>query len=107
MIGEPGGDARAGRAPRLRCAMLVGRAAPRRSWPAVARWTRRSFGEGAFRMTDVRPMDPGPAAIAQPAEREGHHPATFALGTFILLVVLCVFGAVIGVQLILQLGITP
>jgi uncharacterized oligopeptide transporter (OPT) family protein len=58
-------------------------------------------------MTDVRPMDAGPAAIAQPAEREGHHPSTFAPATFILLVVLCVFGAVIGVQLILQLGITP
>ena len=35
------------------------------------------------------------------------HPSTFAPATFVLLVILCLFGAVIGVQLILQLGITP
>jgi len=35
------------------------------------------------------------------------HPSTFAPATFVLLVILCIFGAIIGVQLILQLGITP
>ena len=35
------------------------------------------------------------------------HPATFAPATFILLLVLSAFGAIIGVQLILQLGVTP
>jgi uncharacterized oligopeptide transporter (OPT) family protein len=58
-------------------------------------------------MTDVRPIAAGSAAMPQPTERETRHPSTFAPGTLILLVVLCVFGAVIGVQLILQLGITP
>ena len=38
---------------------------------------------------------------------EGLHPATFAPATLILLVVLSAFGAIIGVQLILQLGVTP
>jgi uncharacterized oligopeptide transporter (OPT) family protein len=38
---------------------------------------------------------------------EIQHPSTFAPATLILLIVLCVFGAVIGVQLILQLGVTP
>src|SRR5690349_19679740 len=39
--------------------------------------------------------------------REGRHPATFAPATLILIVLLSVFGAVIGVQLIVQLGVTP
>jgi uncharacterized oligopeptide transporter (OPT) family protein len=46
------------------------------------------------------------AAAPSPA-REGRHPATFAPATLILIVVLSVFGAVIGVQLIVQLGVTP
>jgi uncharacterized oligopeptide transporter (OPT) family protein len=46
------------------------------------------------------------AAAPAPA-REGRHPATFAPATLILIVVLSVFGAVIGVQLIVQLGVTP
>ena len=58
-------------------------------------------------MTDVRPMEAGSAAMPQPLDRNTRHPSTFAPATFILLIVLCVFGAVIGVQLILQLGITP
>lgn len=58
-------------------------------------------------MTEFRPAAAGSATMPQPVEREGRHPSTFAPGTFILLVVLCVFGTVIGVQLILQLGITP
>jgi uncharacterized oligopeptide transporter (OPT) family protein len=58
-------------------------------------------------MTEVNPLPAGAAAIRQTAEREGQHPSTFAPATFILLVLLCIFGAVIGVQLILQLGITP
>ena len=58
-------------------------------------------------MTDVRPATARSAAMPQPIERETQHPSTFAPATFVLLVVLCVFGAVIGVQLILQLGITP
>jgi uncharacterized oligopeptide transporter (OPT) family protein len=52
-------------------------------------------------------MEAGSAAMPQPLERNTRHPSTFAPATFILLIVLCVFGAVIGVQLILQLGITP
>jgi uncharacterized oligopeptide transporter (OPT) family protein len=35
------------------------------------------------------------------------HPRTFAPGTFVFLVLLSLFGAVIGIQLILQLGVTP
>lgn len=58
-------------------------------------------------MTEVNPLTAGGAAMPQRVEREERHPSTFAPATFILLVVLCVFGAVIGVQLILQLGITP
>jgi uncharacterized oligopeptide transporter (OPT) family protein len=46
------------------------------------------------------------AAALAPA-REGRHPATFAPATLILIVVLSMFGAVIGVQLIVQLGVTP
>src|SRR6516165_2011111 len=40
------------------------------------------------------------------AEHEPH-PSTFSPATFALLVVLAVFGAIIGIQLILQLGVTP
>jgi len=42
-----------------------------------------------------------------PAGGTQQHPSTFAPATFVFLVILCLFGAVIGVQLILQLGITP
>src|SRR5207248_28260 len=38
---------------------------------------------------------------------ELQHPSTFAPATLIFLIILCIFGAVIGAQLILQLGITP
>ena len=53
-----------------------------------------------------------PAAIVEPAEVRqlnppGGHPATAAPATLILLIVLSVFGAIIGTQLILQLGVTP
>ena len=53
-----------------------------------------------------------PAAIVDPAEAEGfdtatRHPATAAPATLILLIVLSAFGAIIGTQLILQLGVTP
>src|ERR1041385_5655164 len=58
-------------------------------------------------MTEINPMTASAAATAQPGEREAHHPSTFVPATFVLLVILSVFGAVIGVQLILQLGITP
>ena len=58
-------------------------------------------------MAEVNPLTADAAAMRQSAEREANHPSTFAPATFVLLVVLCVFGAVIGVQLILQLGITP
>src|SRR5499433_525337 len=51
-------------------------------------------------MTDVR------------AESEDHapdqpHPSTFSPATFALLIVLAIFGAIIGIQLILQRGLTP
>src|SRR5437763_8036300 len=45
--------------------------------------------------------------LAAAAGMEGPHPATFAPATLILLIVLSAFGAVIGVQLIVQLGVTP
>jgi uncharacterized oligopeptide transporter (OPT) family protein len=53
-----------------------------------------------------------PAAIVEPAEAgalrpPGGHPATTEPATLVLLVVLSVFGAIIGTQLILQLGVTP
>jgi len=49
-----------------------------------------------------------PAAGALPSTAaELQHPSTFAPATLIFLIILCIFGAVIGVQLILQLGITP
>ena len=46
-------------------------------------------------------------AAATAPVRGARHPATFAPATLILIVVLSVFGAVIGVQLIVQLGVTP
>jgi uncharacterized oligopeptide transporter (OPT) family protein len=52
-----------------------------------------------------------PAAIVEPAEAgtspHGDHPTVAAPATLVLLVVLSVFGAIIGTQLILILGITP
>jgi uncharacterized oligopeptide transporter (OPT) family protein len=57
-------------------------------------------------MTDL----PHTAAVARPMTQtaaEVRHPSTFAPATLVFLVVLSLFGAVIGVQLILQLGITP
>src|SRR5438309_6679466 len=42
-----------------------------------------------------------------PAGGTQQHPSTFAPATFIFLIILCIFGAVIGVQLLLLLGITP
>src|SRR5580658_1443472 len=53
-----------------------------------------------------------PAALVDPAEAgelssPAQHPTTAAPATLILLIVLSVFGAIIGTQLILQLGVTP
>jgi uncharacterized oligopeptide transporter (OPT) family protein len=57
-------------------------------------------------MTQTNPgVVSAPAAEAPVAG--ARHPSTFAPATFVFLVVLCLFGAIIGVQLILQLGITP
>src|SRR5436190_8884732 len=53
-------------------------------------------------ISSTRDLSATPAAAM-----EGPHPATFAPATLILLVVLSAFGAVIGVQLIVQLGVTP
>ena len=50
------------------------------------------------------------AAVTDPMPQTAaaaRHPSTFAPATLVFLIVLCLFGAVIGVQLILQLGITP
>ena len=58
-------------------------------------------------MSDLSRATPASAAMPQAPAGEKQHPSTFAPATLILLIVLCVFGAVIGVQLILQLGITP
>ena len=57
-------------------------------------------------MTELSPTDDLTAIPAAPAAT-GPHPATFAPATLILIVVLSAFGAVIGVQLIVQLGVTP
>jgi uncharacterized oligopeptide transporter (OPT) family protein len=56
-------------------------------------------------MTDLNST--APVSAAAEAQAGARHPATFAPATFILLLVLCAFGAIIGVQLILQLGVTP
>jgi uncharacterized oligopeptide transporter (OPT) family protein len=53
------------------------------------------------RQTRVVPTAPHPLSV------ETVHPHTFAPATFILIALLSVFGAVIGVQLIVQLGVTP
>src|SRR5690349_647396 len=59
-------------------------------------------------MSDLSRATAVPGAVSPaPAARTPQHPSTFAPATFVLLVILCIFGAVIGVQLILQLGITP
>jgi uncharacterized oligopeptide transporter (OPT) family protein len=58
-------------------------------------------------MSDLSRATPASAAMPQIPAAEVQHPSTFAPATLILLIVLCVFGAVIGVQLILQLGVTP
>src|SRR5213082_2406857 len=58
-------------------------------------------------MSDLSRAPAVPGAVPPATATEARHPSTFAPATFIFLIVLCVFGAVIGVQLILQLGITP
>jgi uncharacterized oligopeptide transporter (OPT) family protein len=58
-------------------------------------------------MSDPSRAAAASAALRQAPAAEVQHPSTFAPATLILLIVLCVFGAVIGVQLILQLGVTP
>ena len=46
-------------------------------------------------------VPPTPAAGTQ------QHPSTFAPATFVFLVILCVFGAIIGVQLIVSSASPP
>jgi len=58
-------------------------------------------------MSDLSRATAVPGAVPPAAIAEAQHPSTFAPATFVFLVVLCIFGAVIGVQLTLQLGITP
>lgn len=48
-----------------------------------------------------------PSAAPPSAAGDAPHPSTFAPATFGLLLILCLFGAVIGMQVIVQLGITP
>jgi len=55
-------------------------------------------------MSDLRQAQ---AVAAPPPAAPLAHPATFAPATFILIALLSLFGAVIGVQLIVQLGVTP
>jgi uncharacterized oligopeptide transporter (OPT) family protein len=57
-------------------------------------------------MSDLRPTVSEAAMPAAPPH-DAAHPATFAPATFVLIVLLSIFGAVIGVQLIVQLGVTP
>src|SRR5437588_12245024 len=56
-------------------------------------------------MSDLSRAPAGGAMPSTAAELQ--HPSTFAPATLIFLLILCIFGAVIGVQLILQLGVTP
>src|SRR5947208_10243977 len=51
-------------------------------------------------MTDVK-------AESERRAPDQPHPSTFSPATFALLIVLAIFGAIIGIQLILQLGVTP
>ena len=51
-------------------------------------------------MTDVK-------AESERRASDQPHPSTFSPATFALLIVLAIFGAIIGIQLILQLGVTP
>src|SRR5215472_15995569 len=51
-------------------------------------------------MTDVK-------AESEPRASDQPHPSTFSPATVALLIVLAIFGAIIGIQLILQLGVTP
>jgi uncharacterized oligopeptide transporter (OPT) family protein len=51
-------------------------------------------------MTDVK-------AKSEDHPPDQPHPSTFSPATFALLIVLAIFGAIIGIQLILQLGVTP
>src|SRR5262244_3559245 len=51
-------------------------------------------------MTDVK-------AQSEDHASDQPHPSTFSPATFALLIVLAIFGAIIGIQLILQLGVTP
>src|SRR5215472_2822809 len=51
-------------------------------------------------MTDVK-------AHSEDHAPDQPHPSTFSPATFALLIVLAIFGAIIGIQLILQLGVTP
>src|SRR5690349_21221770 len=58
-------------------------------------------------MSDLSRAPALPGTARPTAAAAPQHPSTFAPATLIFLIVLCIFGAVIGVQLILQLGITP
>ena len=51
-------------------------------------------------MTDVK-------AKSDDRASDQPHPSTFSPATFALLTALAVFGAIIGIQLIVQLGVTP
>src|SRR5260221_12289863 len=51
-------------------------------------------------MTDVK-------AKSEDHPPDQPHPSTFSPATFVLLIVLAIFGAIIGIQLSLQLGVTP
>jgi uncharacterized oligopeptide transporter (OPT) family protein len=57
-------------------------------------------------MSELRSSPGLSAEVMQPAAREERHPKAFAPSTFVLLVLLSAFGAVVGTQLILTLGIS-
>lgn len=48
-----------------------------------------------------------PVTLLLDAHRGESHPRSFAPGTFIFLMILSVFGAIIGIQLLTTLGVTP
>ncbi|HEX3954951.1 MAG TPA: OPT/YSL family transporter [Stellaceae bacterium] len=58
-------------------------------------------------MTDAPRSTVDRAAFPAATAADAPHPATSAPATLVLLVILSVFGAIIGTQLILQLGVTP
>jgi hypothetical protein len=58
-------------------------------------------------MDEIASISPPSAGSDVPtANRHGRHPSIFDPATLILLTMLCIFGAIIGMQLLVTLGVT-